>query len=203
MEGPKSSGGTSATPLSNPESSTTSSAYSTPTITMSLVAVEVTSPDTIVVAREPKSAQPTEPGPTLMCEGPIINVRKGQKFDMTIEVERDEDDPEDPGALHAHHVEPTAEIDVAYEKSQAFSAEVRAISNSPVNMTLSAGKSYGLKASGGDIMDLTRVELSDVAIHNAGHYFLHLIIEEVETEDDEEVTEILVQIITTKIQVSE
>ncbi|KAI1413207.1 hypothetical protein F5Y13DRAFT_189570 [Hypoxylon sp. FL1857] len=196
-------GGICATQLPSPASSATSSALSTRTIVMSLVAVEVTSPDTIVVAQESGSPQLTQSLPILNCEGPIIYVRKGEKFDITIHVERDDDDAENAGASQNDPDQPTAEIDIGYEEPEGLSGEVQAISNSSVDITLSAGKSYGLSETGGDILDLSRIELSDVAIHELGHYFLHLIIEAVETEDDQEVTEVLAQIITQKIQVSE
>ncbi|OTA97031.1 hypothetical protein M434DRAFT_8224 [Hypoxylon sp. CO27-5] len=192
-----------ATHLPSPTSSATSLATSTPTIAMSLVAVEVTSPDTIVVAQESELAQPLRSPPILTCEGPIIYVRKKQKFDITIEIEPDEDELEGPGTSGAVQIEPTAEIDINYENSEGFSEEVQAISNSPVNITLSAGKTYGLEATGGNILDLSRVELSEVAIHDSGHYFLHLVIEEVQIENGQEVTEVLAQITTQKIQVSE
>ncbi|KAI0150002.1 hypothetical protein F4776DRAFT_659891 [Hypoxylon sp. NC0597] len=189
--------------LPSPTSSPASSSSLTRIIAMSLVAVEVTSPDTIVVARESELPQSSQPPPVLICEGPDIYVRKGQKFDITIEIDPDDDDLEGSKTYGTGQIEPMAEIDIKYEESEGFSEKVQAISNSPVNITLSAGKTYGLEATGGNILDLSRVELSEVAIHDSGHYFLHLVIEEVEIENGQEVPEILAQITTRKIQVSE
>ncbi|KAI1136038.1 hypothetical protein F5Y05DRAFT_415635 [Hypoxylon sp. FL0543] len=199
-----SSGGMLSTPSLSPMSSTTGSEPSTRKITMSLVVVEVTSPETIVVAPESESPQPTEPVPVLVCEGPHLTVRKGQKFDIIIDVESDEGGEEhDAATSQDYHIQPVAELDISYENAETLSAEVLAISNSPVNITLTSGRTYGLSEIDGDILDLSRVELFEVALHDPGHYFLHLVIEAMEIENGEEVTKVLAQIITRKVQVSE
>ncbi|KAI0882273.1 uncharacterized protein GGS22DRAFT_191442 [Annulohypoxylon maeteangense] len=172
-----------------------SEANLTEKIIVTLVAKEVTSPQTIVVASDPQSESITH----AKCSGRSINVRKGEKFNLNIDIQpyRDETGRHLPGAVDS--VGPPSKFYIKYEDSEALSTQAQTTSNTDARLTVRGGKCQGLAANSWDILNLQHIQLLEVAIHSTGHYYLYLIIEK---ENSNGSQDLLAKIRTRKVKVS-
>ncbi|KAI2469759.1 hypothetical protein F4781DRAFT_442301 [Annulohypoxylon bovei var. microspora] len=173
-------------------------AASTQRVTLSLVAVEVTSPDTIVAATGRQSRRSMQPISLVKCEGPTYEVLKGKPFDLSIDFEpyQDESGYHLPGAVDS--IGPPSRFYVGYQDTDALSTRAQTISNTDVSITVKGGWCHGLEANSWDILNLYRIELSKIRIYSYGHYYLHLIIEQ---ESHHGAPEVLAEVVTRMIKV--
>ncbi|KAI1091551.1 hypothetical protein F5B19DRAFT_502970 [Rostrohypoxylon terebratum] len=164
-------------------------------VIVTLIAMEVSSPQTIVVAGRRGSP------PHAKCSGQSLNVLKGEEFNMKIDIVpyEDESGRHLPGAIDA--IGDPSRFYVQYEDTANLSTTARTSSNTEAQITVRGGKCDGLQANSWDILNLQHIQLSSVAIHDAGHYYLHLIIEKADENGGN--PELLAKIRTRKIKVSE
>lgn len=144
---------------------------------ITLTAVEVTSPDTIVLAPDFPIPQPD-----LLCEGPPVDATRGVKFDLSIDVNTETGCPiyRDP-------------------RDRGVNSQVLVRDNA--NVTLSKVMCFGVKPTGHNIEDLARIELVDLAIHETGYYQLHIYFEAVYCKKKREIAETLAKLVTREIRV--
>ncbi|KAI0893741.1 hypothetical protein F4806DRAFT_504124 [Annulohypoxylon nitens] len=164
-------------------------------IIVTLVAMEVSSPQTIVVAGRRGSP------PHAKCSGQSLNVLKGQEFNLNIDIVpyKDSSGRHLPGAIDA--LGPASIFYVQYEDTANLSTFARTSSNTEAHITVRGGKCDGLQANSWDILNLQHIQLSNVAIHTVGHYYLHLVIEKEDANGGK--SELLAKIRTRKIKVAE
>ncbi|KAI1209230.1 uncharacterized protein F4807DRAFT_460922 [Annulohypoxylon truncatum] len=163
-------------------------------IIVTLVAREVTSPETIVVADPQRGCKPHA-----KCSGKPFDVRKGEQFNLKIDIQpyRDSTGCHLPGAVDA--IRPPSYFYVRYEDTDDLSTQAQMTANTDVRVTVRGGKCQGLAANSWDILNLQHIELFKVAIHCPGHYYLYLIVEK---ENGCGAPELLAKIRTKQFKVS-
>ncbi|KAI0384021.1 hypothetical protein F5Y04DRAFT_278019 [Hypomontagnella monticulosa] len=157
-------------------------------LSMTLVAVEVTSPETIVVARR---YEPPYSIPTITCHEPPVRARVGEEIGITIEIEGNE---------MPYYGKPTNYFDINIEDDFPTNPalQARRVPINQVGLSVKRGRYWNLEGPSGGILDLSRIKLDDVAINAAGHYHLHLVIHSKARGD---VWEPVMKIISPKVEV--
>ncbi|KAI2630265.1 hypothetical protein GGS26DRAFT_591560 [Hypomontagnella submonticulosa] len=158
---------------------------------MTLVAFEVTSPETIVVAGPHRPSYPMRNIPLMVCDHQTtIHTRVGQKFDITVDIEGNE---------MQHYGEPTEYFDVNIEDgfTRPRTSQVSRMPINLIGLSVSRGGYWSLEGPSDNILALSRIKLEDLVINVAGHYHLFLVIH----STDPEFGEPLAQIRSKKISV--
>ncbi|KAL7620465.1 hypothetical protein AAE478_009460 [Parahypoxylon ruwenzoriense] len=160
-------------------------------MSMTIVVTEATSPDTTAV-NSPQGVPPPRPSlPVIASKEAPIRVRTGEKFPLIF----NRNNGRRIARLFTRRkATPITEVNFEYAEAQG--------PNSQSLITCSHGSSYGLGPDSHSIKEFSRLHLEDVAIHEPGHYHLHLIVKATWIEDGWEVTEALTRLISCKIEVS-